>query len=164
MSRTARRTLRSAVAPVVLLAAPRLTLGQFPARAPRPLAADDSVAVVAAERTILDAFVNKDTAAVNRPVADGQIYAQPDGVARYNPKGGPASVLACATGPYVMDHVLLRPVGRDGAVLAYRYLGKSSCGGHAYPDTSYGMADYERIGRAWKRVAIAAIFPARVAF
>ncbi|HSQ57681.1 MAG TPA: nuclear transport factor 2 family protein, partial [Gemmata sp.] len=95
----------------------------------------------------------KDDAAVDHIAADGYLYVAPNGIVMDR-----AAILRVIRSPsYRLDHgsrseVSVRMLGRDAAIVRFRWRGGGSFEGTTFTDDQIGLMICERQAGAWRIV------------
>jgi Domain of unknown function (DUF4440) len=117
-----------------------------------PSAAPDS-ALLALSRRGWESFKRKDVDAFVRDAPIGYLYVTPSAMYRPSHEDLTKSAADCETRSYAIDSAQVTPLGRDGALLAYRVTLDQTCGRQKTPSPEYFMEAYERRGGQWQAVA-----------
>jgi uncharacterized protein (TIGR02246 family) len=100
------------------------------------------------------AWFQKDAATVERLMADDYFYIGPNGMVLDR-----QAILAIIRSPtYRLDQgahteVVVRPIGRDAAVVRHRWQGTGSFEGASFTDDQWGIRVWERRDGEWRLVA-----------
>jgi ketosteroid isomerase-like protein len=113
----------------------------------------DASAIIAQEKSLLDAVVKSDIAAFNKGLGSNFVYVDPAGAMRWDLSKSAEILKACTTTKATMENPEVTPVGSDILVLTYKSNADQTCGGKKAPPTSLAMSVWQKRGGRWVAVA-----------
>lgn len=143
----------AAVALMTLLAVAGRAAAQATKSDAKSTSSADATAIIAQEKSLLDAVVKSDIAAFNKGVGSNFVYLDPSGAMRWDLSKSAEILKACTTTKATLENPEVTPVGSDILVLTYKSNADQTCNGKKAPSTNLAMSVWQKRGGRWVAVA-----------
>jgi len=113
----------------------------------------DGSAIIAQEKSLLDAITKNDITAFNKGLGSNFVYVDPSGPMRWDLSKSAEILKACTTSKLTLENPEVTPAGSDILVLTYKSTVDETCNGKKAPPTVFSMSVWQKRGGKWVAVA-----------
>lgn len=113
----------------------------------------DATAIIAQEKSILDALMKNDWPAFNKALGSNLVYVDAGGAMRWDLTKSAENLKGCTTTKVTMENSEATPAGNDILVLTYKSSVDQMCNGKKATSPLFVMSVWQKRGGRWVAVA-----------